>query len=222
MICENGEACGNCGVDCGGTCTPTNTETPSLTPTQTSTQTVTLTPSQTSTPAPASCPPTPVSGCDVPGKSKFNIKQSGGTTEKMMFKFGKGTTTRAQGDFGNPTGTTSYALCVYANGTLAAEANVPESPGLWQAISNGYKYKDTAGLADGIQKVLLKGGAAGKPKVIVKGKGGGLPEPMPALPLTTPVTVQVINNANSNCWADTYATANVTKTDSENFKAKKP
>lgn len=207
-ICENGEACGNCGPDCGGTCTPTLTETPTATPTH------------TPTPGPATCAPTPVGGCDSPGKSKIGVQQSAGVTAKMLFKFGAGTTARAQADFGDPTATTSYAFCIYANGTLAAEAQVPPSSTLWTAIKDGYKYKDTTGAADGIQKVILKGGPAGKPKVLVKGKGANLPDP--TLPLAEPVTVQVVNNANSNCWADSYSGANVTRSDADNFKAKKP
>jgi len=215
--CESGETCFNCAADCGA-CTPTNSPTATQTPTETATSTHTNTP--TSTPLPATCAPAPVSGCDASGKSKITVIHSGaGSTDKLLYKFVNGTTPRVQGDFGTPMSGTSYALCVYDNGALAAEARIPAGP-LWTTTSSGYKYKDTTGAADGIQKVILKGGSAGKVKVIVKGKGANLPDP--TLPFTGPVTVQLVNNANANCWDDAYSGANVTKTDSENYKAKTP
>ena len=69
---------------------------------------------------------------------------------------------------------------------------------------------------DGLQKITLKAGAsAGKGKISVKGKGTNLP--LPALPLTTPVRVQLLHASSSTCWEASFSTS--TRNDNELFKA---
>jgi hypothetical protein len=80
----------------------------------------------------------------------------------------------------------------------------------------GFKYANTAGSADGLTKVLLKAGSAGKGKLGVNGSGPNLN--LPTLPLTTPVKVQLRQDATSACWEATYSTA--TTNTASAFKAK--
>ena len=172
------------------------------------------------------CPLLPATGCRAAGKSILAIEEEELATDKLLWKWLKGAAT-TQEDFGMPTGTTGYTLCIYA-GTVAsgvARAQVPANPTLWNPISTkGWKFKSTAGFAAGVQKVLLRGGAAGKSKVLVKGKGANLPElPFGTLPVEAaefPVTVQLLRHASNLCWESTFDAADVKKNGADEFKAK--
>ena len=173
------------------------------------------------------CPESPTAGCRTAGKSLLVLKDSdNNASDKLAWKWLKGAATTQQ-EFGVPTGTSGYTLCIYA-GTVAApiaQANVPPDPTKWQPISDkGWKYKDQSGAASGITKVLLKGGAAGKSKVLVKGKGEGLPDLFSGvLPVASdefPVSVQLLRNGTNLCWESAFAESDVKKNTEELFKAK--
>jgi hypothetical protein len=145
----------------------------------------------------ANCDPIPRAGCDAPAKSTFTIKSG-----KLGWNFQKGTTERVLGDFGSPTTSTTYTLCLYDGGTRVWRAKV--LPGsAWRPSSGGYTYK----AKDGITRIALKGGVAGKPKVQVKGRGTlviDVPTPM-TVPIA--IAIQLVNDANDRCWGDIYASA---------------
>ncbi len=186
----------------GDTPTPTDTPMPTDTPTP--------------TPPPAgACPPLADPGCTSGfGKGLLMVKADVPGKEKLVAKLLKGPAL-AQTDLGNPldagqggTGTV-YSLCVYDDAdALAGEALVDragdtcagtpcwkslgKAPNDPQGPGKGYKYKDGALAADGILKLLYKGGDAGKSKVTVIGKGSGLPTGVAAaLQSTAQVKVQV-------------------------------
>jgi hypothetical protein len=136
---------------------------------------------------------------------------------KLNWKWLKGAQTELS-DFGDPTTTTSYALCVYdeVGGVPAstttfdiAPANLCGSDPCWKAKGErGFKYKNDAGNADGITSILMKSGQNGKAKVIVKGRGLNLALPAPAtltelLNQDTAVTVQLVNSVNK-CWTTEF------------------
>lgn len=152
------------------------------------------------------CNTAPAAGCKTAAKSLFLYKNNANDTkDKLVWKFIKGDAT-TQAEFQNPTATATYALCLYYAGSLIPSAAVAPDAAKWTTISTkGYKYKDTAGTSSGIQKVTLKGGAAGKTKVLVKGKGAALPDL--TLMATLPITVQLINGDNGTCWESTFSTA---------------
>jgi cysteine-rich repeat protein len=168
-----------------------------------------------------SCVGTIRTGCRSALKSSLTIKNPSGDKDKLIWKWLKGAATTL-GEFGSPTTTTEYALCVYA-GTSAVpiiEAEVAPSGTLWApAGTTGLKYKDPAGTADGVTKVTLKEGVAGKAKALLKGKGADLPNP-PAGPYTLPVTAQLVNSDNSVCFEGVYDLADIKKNEAEQFKAK--
>ncbi len=65
-----------------------------------------------------------------------------------------------------------------------------------------------------MKKVVLKAGAAGKAKLQVAAAGGNVP--VPTLPLTMPVRVQLRSSA-GGCWDATYRAGTNT---AKKFKAK--
>lgn len=174
------------------------------------TPTGTATPTPTPVPANA-CPPTPLSGCRTAIKSKLSLGNG-----QLSWKWLQGTSNL--GDFGYPVaGPTTYTLCVY--GSQASEPSVAMRAAIpgntmcggtfcWKPTGvKGFKYKDTAGSADGITRIRLRAGS-GDAKVMVKGNGAGLPLPPPADPNNLiyqdpNVTVQ-LRNSDGVCWEAVY------------------
>jgi cysteine-rich repeat protein len=138
---------------------------------------------------------------------------------KLGWKWTKGAAT-AQSDFGTPAGTTAYTLCMFAGTTNAVVgvAEIPPSAQKWAASGHGFKYKDPSGSENGITKMTLVAGAAGKAKIIVKGKGAGLPLSSP--PYSPPVTIQITNSSTNACWASTFDAADVQRNAPGQFGAK--
>jgi len=68
--------------------------------------------------------------------------------------------------------------------------------------------------------VLLKASDSNKSKALVKGKGAGLPDP--PLPVTAPLTVQLVNGDNGLCWSASYTTAQLLTNSRALLKAKIP
>jgi len=158
------------------------------------------------------------SGCRAAGKATLFIKNPSGSG-KLVWKWLKGEAT-VVGDFGAPTLSTDFALCIYAGTVAIIEAEVAASGTLWTTSGpSGFKYKDSAGGSDGVRKVFLRAGADGKAKALLKGKGANLPVP-PAGPFTLPVTAQLVNSANGVCFEGVYDGADVIKNEAEQFKAK--
>jgi hypothetical protein len=87
--------------------------------------------------------------------------------------------------------------------------------------TKGWKYKDKNKTNDGVLKVLMRGGDAGKSRVILKAQDGNLP--IPTLPLddSTAVTVQLLRNDSSNCWESVLAGPGI-KNVSDQFRDKIP
>lgn len=146
-------------------------------PTSTTTTTTT-----TTTTLPVECGAAPAQGCFAPTSASLLVSEKTVGKEKVKVALKKLQPTITQSQFGNPvTGTTSYALCIYdALDQLVAQMSVargsntcggsPPKP-CWAAVSEkGYKYNDKTTSADGILKMLLKGGDAGSGKIVVAGK----------------------------------------------------
>jgi len=174
---------------------------PTATPTETVTVTQTVT--ATSTPAVASCAGAPVAGCSPAAKSLLKIKDPGTPGKgKLVWKWLKGTATKSE--FGNPTASTSYALCVHVDGVQVFEAVVGAMTD-WADLPSGYKFNNPAGGSDGVTKLLLKEGMS-KAKILLKAKGVNFTPP--ALPLSagTDVTVQLVKNPGSGaeCWEQVF------------------
>ena len=172
------------------------------------------------------CGPTPEPGCRQPvlgGKAFFKLNdKSPDKRDKLLWKWIKGSATTLA-DFGTPQTDTRYTLCVWdasANpqpilfSVIPPDGQCGNKP-CWQVKKKALKYRDKALDPDGILFTLLKFGADTKAKIIVKGKGE--PLPLPALPLTPTVTVQLHNDAGT-CWEAAYSNPKVNVT--QQFKAR--
>jgi hypothetical protein len=146
----------------------------------------------------------------VAAKARILIKdRNPDKGDLTVWKWIKGEATTLA-DFGDPTTADSYTLCVFDNGAEIFRSLIPAggtcgSVDCWRPLgSSGFKYINRDRTPDGILKVLLKSGTAGKAKVIVKGKGDNLPYPGPFLPMMTPVKVQLSNSDPGTCWQTTH------------------
>jgi len=203
-------------------------------PTTTTSSTTTTTTTTTTATTTTLCLLSPVGGCVGPGKGILLVKEKVSGKEKVKVVLKKLKSALSQGQFGNPvTGATSYSICIYdENDALVGEMEVdraqancgtPPRP-CWKDLSGkGYKYKDKDTSADGIRKIITKGGDAGKGNVIVLGKNNAskgqvsLPTGIAAaLQDNTEVTVQVVTS-DADCFGVTADT--VKKADGSMFKA---
>lgn len=170
------------------------------------------------------CPVNP-GACRTAQKNKVLIKnKADNAKDKLVWKWTRGEAT-TQTELGDPLTTASYALCFYAGSTptLIQSADVPPGGGLWSAIgTKGYKYTDSTASNDGITKIIVKGGAAGKSKALVKGKGINLPDFDGEMPFTTdlPLIVQLRNSSSGICWQGSFASPK--KDLADQFNAKTP
>ena len=218
----------------GPTNTPTDTPAVAGTPT--------ATPTSTPTPMPAgACPATTDPGCAAGfAKGLLLMKANVPGKEKLVAKLLKGPAL-AQTDMGNPLDSgqggsgTIFSLCVYddadnlAGGVVVDRAGaVCDDKPCWKPIGNapndpqgpgaGYKYRDTSLAADGVLKILYRGGAIGKSKGLVTGKGAALPIGMPAaLQFSSHATIQ-LRSSDGVCLAASLS--DIKTQDASVFKAK--
>ncbi|HEY2388377.1 MAG TPA: glycosyl hydrolase family 8 [Candidatus Binatia bacterium] len=184
-----------------------------------------VTPTPTVTPTSA-CAAVPDGGClapVAPGAALVSLKdRSPDAKDQLLWKWSKGAATSAA-DLGDPLAATSYDLCVYdGNATLVAAALVPaggtcSGRPCWKATSSGFSYTRKDLLPNGILKLDLRTGEAGRARITLKGKGD--PLPMPMLPVTAlPLTVE-LRAGTGTCWSATYG-AGVQRNDAALFKAR--
>jgi hypothetical protein len=158
-----------------------------------------------------------------PFRSKLLIKDATpDTIDKVIWKWIRGETVTLA-DFGDPLATDDYAFCLFDATGLMMQAAMPAggtcgTKPCWKALNGkGYKYVDSTGTPDGINKLLLKAGGAGLSKVIMKGKGDNLL--MPTLPLTLNVQAE-IRSSNGQCWSTIHTATGTVRNDSTQFKSK--
>jgi hypothetical protein len=132
-------------------------------------------------------------------------------------------------DFGAPTLTDDYALCMYDESAVAPalvfRAAVPaggvcRGRQCWKAIGSqsaihAYRYDDPAALQNGITRMQLEPGTDGRATVVVRGKGTSLP--LPSMPLDLPLRVQ-LQAENGACWEARYGTDGLSRNDAHQFR----
>jgi predicted AlkP superfamily pyrophosphatase or phosphodiesterase len=201
---------------------------PAPTPTATPTATVTATataPTPTATPVVPACGATLAAACRtpaVPGKARLILKDKvPDSRDRLIWKWVKGGATTLA-DLGDPTTATGYRLCLYDGtgaqimGAAAPAGGACRGKPCWKATKRGFRYADRDLTPDGLLKLMLKSGDAGKSKLIVKGKGE--PLVLPSLPIQSlPVTVQLVREGGT-CWQATFGTT--LRNTTEQFRAK--
>jgi hypothetical protein len=194
---------------------------PTIVDSSTSTTTITTTSTTSTTLPPGACS---ALGCKVSTAFRRGHLGINRKSNLLAWKFRKGEAT-SLGDFGAPTSTTAYDLCISdVTGTTIFGASIP--PGgtcgtkpCWKVLRNrGYKYNDPTGTAAGIRQIRLRGtGEDGRTSVIVKSRGENLAPPV--LPLNLPVTVR-LGASNGECWADTFLTDGMYRNTSTQFSGR--
>lgn len=235
--CSSGEVCTNsceCAVPTAtptatatatdtATATPTETATPVDTPTATATDTpppLPDTPTPTALP-PGSCSTSPAVGCfSSEGSRRWIVRlrdSEDGRRDRLLWKW-RGASAGVTGDLGDPTSTTSYGLCLYAGSTptLLGEWEIPsgaDCPGCWRSRRRGFVFRSD-GATDGMRKVVLRSDPL-RARAQFKIYGKGIKLPLPPLPLTQPVLVQLIKSEGNECWEATYGAPARKNTSSE-------
>ncbi|HEY8516330.1 MAG TPA: PKD domain-containing protein [Candidatus Binatia bacterium] len=159
------------------------------------------------------CAPAPLAGCRD-GRTSFVLREPGAAARRSLtFTWSRGTTTLA--DLGDPTATTEYALCVYDGSGLALATGA--RPGAkWSRVgTTGYRYKDAGAYPGGIHSARVTSGK--NPRLVVKGKGVHLPAA--TLPLTLPVTAQLVASDGA-CWQGVYQAGKTTKSTGVLFRGR--
>ena len=201
------------------TTTTTNASSSSTTSTvaaSTSTTTTTL-------PTSSACGGSPAPGCQSAFSRKASFALAAGTAPanaKLTWKW-VSSGAIASADFGQPTTTTGYDLCVYDQRGLLTTARVPPAgqcgvKPCWKANTNGAKYTNKGLTPDGVLTLSLKAGAVGRGKIGLKAKRDSLE--LPTLPLVPRVTVQLRRVDTGACWEAAYDEAVTNAT--AKFKAK--
>jgi parallel beta-helix repeat protein len=112
------------------------------------------------------------------------------------------------GEFGDPTTTTSFALCLYdregGQPNLVFRADAPATPGCaertcWASTDAGYSYRGPSDGSSGATRVELRA-TTGTLKFLARGTG----LPSFSLPRTAPLTAQMQSSA-GGCWGANYA-----------------
>jgi cysteine-rich repeat protein len=162
------------------------------------------------------CGPLPETGCraSAPRRALLGLTdRSPDDGDRLLWKWVNGAV-MPRADFGDPSSTTSYQLCVYDEtggtprlvlGTAAPAGGTCRGRPCWRATSTGFKYADPELTPDGLFRILLREGLVpGKGKILVKGRGPNLG--LPALPLAQDpaVTVQ-LKSSDGPCWEARYA-----------------
>lgn len=166
----------------------------------------------------------------TPQKGGIQLKNSADPAkDQIKWKWKSGAAT-GLADFKDPVnGSATMQVCLYdgsgsSQPLLAAHAFPGGTCGTkpcWKATgTTGYAMTNKAGMPQGLTKMKLKAGIAGKAQIQVQ--GGGLNLAMPALPLTMPVVVQLLidDGMTTECWQTTFTTA--VKNDPLQFNAKGP
>jgi len=172
------------------------------------------------------CPAMPVTGCRVPASTKGLLKISENADpakNKLEWKWSKGAAT-TKAEFGDPTSTEDYTLCIYDAGALVSSTRI-EAGGVcagkncWKENSKGYQFKDEELTPDGARQLQLKEGIAGVAQIQLKGRGANLELPPVLTSLTGPIEVQLTQARGAACWGATFS-APFTKQDAVNLLGK--
>jgi predicted dienelactone hydrolase len=165
----------------------------------------------------AGCVARPATGCRRPtasGKSTLRISNAvEDRHDRVVWRWNEGEMT-TMADYGDPTSTLDYALCVYDQGSggaprLVMRNHIPaggvcNGQPCWKARSPAQlEYRSHFSTRAGVKWATLVAGVDGEARIMVRGKGPNLHlAPLP--PLTPKVTVQ-LQGESGLCWEAEYS-----------------
>jgi hypothetical protein len=150
------------------------------------------------------CPPTPDS-CRPPfvsaGSSLKLVQASPPDKNRLVWKWTKGTAT-TKPEFGDPTTSDGYTLCMYDAGALVSTSRVIGScttKPCWKDKPTGFQFRNASLQPSGVRGLKLAAGIDGKAKETFDGKGASLALPDP-MSLGGPIDVQLRRSGGVLCW----------------------
>lgn len=166
----------------------------------------------------------PQPSCRSAERGQLTISdKSNNDKDSFQWSWSRGQNT-TQAEFGAPTVTTGYDICVYAGDSNPLMVlSVAASSLDWVATGSdgtkGYAFNDDMAMSDGVTKITLTSSDAGNSKISVKGKGLSLP--MPTLgSLSVPITVQLQRSDSSQCFESVFDLNDVMSNSSEKLKVR--
>jgi hypothetical protein len=154
--------------------------------------------------------PPPSALCETlpPKKSKLSLRNKPGRPEKdsLAWSWTAGAPVGDQ-EFGAPATTTDLHMCIYDERGLVLSATAPAggtcgSKPCWKESKKKLRYSDKGATPDGLRKLSLKPGDAGKARIKVAGKGEALG--IDALDIEGEVTVRLGRSDGTPCWEARY------------------
>jgi hypothetical protein len=170
---------------------------------------------------------TPSTECVPAVRASFQVKNSSNNLVDRVKLSWKGGPVHLQ-DFGDPTQTTRYELCVYD--TTGVRMAMGVDPGLgWSFLGQstaprGYRFKDRTGAQAGTRRIDLKGSSLTNAQVRWDGRGELLPDPVPSDPprlFSLPLTAQVYAG-DGTCWEAEFQTTGTRRHTATDYSGKSP
>jgi len=220
----------------GTTTTGSGTTTTGSGTTTTSSGTTTTTDSTTTTVVQAAvCSDAPLTGCVVAEKSSLKVKEKKVGKESIKAQLQKLLAGTTQADFGNPlmAGGTAYEVCIwdqegFVDSLLVDQAGQTcgkKSKECWKdKKGKGWDYKDDLAASDGVKKIKLQSGTAGKGKIQADGanneKKGQTALPTGVAAKLQGATAALVQVATSDAGCFSAVVNDVKKNDGVQFDAK--
>jgi len=142
------------------------------------------------------------------GEAGSSIKWTAPDSSKgsLLWKWGKGPEASLS-DFGDPM-SENFSLCVLMESesvdSVVIDARIPTGTGWQQKKDTQLRFKSSRGDPDGVTRVGIKAGAAGKSKIRVTGKGPNLKIESTAIPESAVITAEFRNQSTGACYAATF------------------
>lgn len=157
-------------------------------------------------------------GCQPALSAKLKLKEDG-DEDRLTWRW-KSSRLMPASQFGAPGTANDYTLCLYDAGGHRLQLSVPAggmcgATPCWRPTLKGFHFVDPQLAADGVRRLLLKSGGAGKASLLVKALGPALG--LPSLPLALPVMAQ-LRSRDGACWEAYFPTAMVN--DPNRFQAR--
>lgn len=165
------------------------------------------------------CDPLPRDGCRVPDRPNSAPLKVKGSSDAARRSLDWRWATREIGsaEFGDPTTSDDYALCLYKDGAvgsaLIASLRMPKGTDCaagtcWKRAARGFVFSERT--EDRLVSASFSATSADQARIKVKAKGGGIETPQ--LPVALPLVVQ-LQAGDGRCWSAEYGEGDVSAND---------